>query len=65
MSQIKLILAILSFLHQFLKWMNKDESGGKVKVKIDKFLRFKKALEKAETTGESDELEQMFKIIKP
>jgi len=58
---IKLLLAFLSLLTQFLKWVNKEHSGDTIDVKKQKLNTFKAALEKAEK-GDSDDLEKLFKI---
>lgn len=65
-ANIQLILAIVQFIIQLLKWMNKAEDpvARKPLVKAAKLVQFKAALQKAEE-GDGSELEKMFEILKP
>jgi Sec7-like guanine-nucleotide exchange factor len=65
MAYIQLITALFGFGAQLLRWMNKaEERDRSVKVKCEKLKKFKKALQSAEK-GETNELEQMFAILRP
>lgn len=65
MNYVRLAIAIINFIVQFLKWMNKDESGGNIKVKVKKFSDFANALQKAETNNDGADLEKLFTVIRP
>ena len=65
MIYIQLIINIFGFSSQLLKWMNKAEDRERsTKAKCEKLKKFKKALKSAEE-GKTDEMEEMFSILRP
>lgn len=64
--KIKLAIAILKFLWQLLKWMDKTKTPEQrtTDVKVGKFVLFRQALQEAEE-GKVHNLENMFKILDP
>lgn len=61
---VKLLIAIIQFISQLLRWMNRAKDGKSVAHKIRKFVEFKDALADCEK-GEVEKLEKMFTVMRP